>query len=230
MRNSNWRTSSERGPRRTNADAVASYADPRTGQIAFALADGIGEDGTAARLAAAAAVRAAGDGAEAAMAAARHAVEAAGTGDCVLVIAVPLPGEQGYEIAWVGDARAYAVVGDAVTQLTTDHTLAQYFRDRGTPATPRMEHLVTASVRTAKPARIGYATVPTPAFLLLASDGVHRYVDGRSFARVLHHAPDPAAELVRLAVREGSADNATALVVQCPPALPATVAIPAAAA
>ncbi|HVK21158.1 MAG TPA: serine/threonine protein phosphatase [Actinokineospora sp.] len=227
MRDSMWHTSSDRGPRRTNADAVASFADPRTGLVAFALADGIGDDGTAARLAASAAVRAAGDGAEAAMAAARRAVETTDSGDCVLVLAVPH--SEGYEIAWVGDARAYAVVGDTVRQLTTDHTLAQYFRDRGTPATPRMEHLVTASVRTAKPGQIGYASVRTPSYLVLTSDGVHRHIDPPTLAGVLSHAPDPATELVRLAGASGSGDNATALVVHCAPVFLATVAIPVAA-
>ncbi|WP_436497374.1 PP2C family protein-serine/threonine phosphatase [Actinokineospora sp. HUAS TT18] len=221
-----WHTWSERGARRTNADAVASFADPVTGRVAFALADGIGEDGTAARLAAAAAVRSAGQGADVAIAAARSAVT---TGDCVLVLAVPMPTGQGYEIAWLGDARAYAVVDDTVIQLTTDHTLAQYFRDRGTPATPRMEHLVTASLRTAKPEQLGHIAVPTPAFLVLTSDGVHRHVDQPTMAHILRYAADPAAELVRRAIAAGATDNATALVVHCAPAIPETRPIPVAA-
>jgi protein phosphatase len=221
-----WRACSARGPRRLNADAVASYTDPMTGRTAFALADGIGDDPSAARaaqLASAAAVRAAAGGAHAALAAAADAVKADPTaGDCVLVVAVPR--ESGLDIAWVGDPRAYLVGSDTALQVTTDHTLAQYFRERGEPTAPHMEHLVTTSVRTAAPTEYGRVVVERPEVLVLVSDGVYGRIDPASMARTVHTATDPAVALVRAATAAQTRDNATALVVTFP-AMP-TAAIP----
>ncbi|PWW62352.1 PP2C family protein-serine/threonine phosphatase [Actinokineospora spheciospongiae] len=209
------RTAGSRGERTVNADAVASFPDPRTGRVRYALADGVGDDpgaARAARVAAAAAVRS-GLGAAEAVLAAQAEVREAGSGDCVLVVAVP--DADGYDIAWVGDARAYAWTAGGLRALTTDHTLAQYFRDHGTPVTPRMEHLVTTSVRTVEPHRVGTARVSEPASLLLTSDGVHKALGDAVMARVLRYSADAAAALVEAATAAGTSDNATALVVHC---------------
>src|SRR5262245_22370624 len=116
-----WRTAGHQGARTVNADAVAAA----NGVVA--LADGVGHDPSAAHAALAAATAAVGvpaaAGPSAALAAAREAVT---TGDCVLVVAQPFG--DGHRIGWVGDVRAYAWDGITLCQLTTDHTLAQYFR------------------------------------------------------------------------------------------------------
>src|SRR5688500_2733293 len=110
-----WRTASHQGVRDVNADAVAAAHG------VVALADGIGDDLTAAHAALQAATAAvhvpAVAGPEAALAAAHEALL---TGDCVLVVAQPFGG--GYRIGWVGDVRAYAWDGQELRQLTTDHT------------------------------------------------------------------------------------------------------------
>src|SRR5262245_45843332 len=129
-----WRTASHQGGREINADAVA------TANGIVALADGIGDDLTAAHAALLATTAAVGVPAVAGPAAALSAAhEAVTAGDCVLVVAQPFGG--GYRVGWVGDARAYAWDGTELRQLTKDHTLAQYFRDHGEDTTPRMEHL-----------------------------------------------------------------------------------------
>ncbi|GLZ41373.1 serine/threonine protein phosphatase [Actinokineospora sp. NBRC 105648] len=196
------------GGRRVNADAVAS-ARSASGDLVFALADGIGDNevaATAARVAASAAVSA-GGGAVAAVLAAGVALRALPAGDCVLVVAVPV--DDGYEVAWVGDARAYAWNGAEVRQVTVDQTVAQYFRDRGVVVGPRLEHVVTASARAVERAGVGVVSVPSVASLVLASDGVS--VPLAQLANILRYAGDPAAALVRAT---GSADNATAIVVE----------------
>ncbi len=231
---STWHTAGDRGPRTVNADAVASAVDPVTGALVVALADGVGDHPDAARAALAAATAAVAvptaDGPAAALLAARRAVEATpGSGDCVLVVAQPFG--LGCRIAWVGDVRAYAWDGRALYQLTADHTVAQYFRDRGTLPSPAMEHQVLTSVRTAAPAEFGLASLSIPARLLLTSDGVHKALTHRAMTDIVRYARDPATALVDAARAAGTTDNATAVVVDnvvVPPTGPIPL-VPAAA-
>lgn len=232
-----WHVAGHQGRRAVNADAVASHTDPATGGLHVALADGIGDNQGAVRaalVAAAAAVRtpAAAGGPAAALLAAQRAVLAdRDAGDCVLVIAQPRV--DGYELSWVGDVRAYDWDGQALRQLTTDHTLAQFFRSRGEPFAPRMEHLVTTSVRTARPTELGRARLLGPGRLLLTSDGVHKTLSPGTMAELMRYADNPAAALVAAAHQAGSTDNATAVTVDHvsgPPPLPLpTMPIPTAA-
>lgn len=213
-----WHTASAQGPRKLNADAVGAYAAAGGAGIVFALADGVGDHPSAARAARTAASAAArtpvGQGAVKAVLAAQRAIhDLGGTGDCVLVVAVRT--DKGYHLAWVGDARAYAWDGYTVRQVTKDHTLAQYFRDHDQPVTPRMEHVVTTSVRTAGEHEIGTATVATGG-LLLTSDGVHKTLSGATMLDILGMADRAATELVRTAISIGGSDNATAIVVDPP--------------
>lgn len=211
-----WHTASAQGPRSLNADAVGAYAAAGGPGIVFALADGVGDDPAAARAARTAAAAAARTpvhkGPVEAVLAAQRAVREQTGGDAVLVVAMPSP-HGGYRIAWVGDARAYAWDGTTLGRLTTDHTLAEYFRARHQPATPRMEHMVTTSVRTTKPEEIGTAETPS-AGLLLTSDGVHKPLTGSGIRAVLAQPGTGAAELVAAALSRGGSDNATAIYVE----------------
>jgi serine/threonine protein phosphatase PrpC len=208
-----WRTASHQGLRAVNADAVAAAGG------VVALADGIGDDMTATHAALLAATAAVGvpavAGPSAALSAAHRAVTA---GDCVLVVAQPFEG--GYRIGWVGDVRAYAWDGSELRQLTTDHTLAQYFRDHGGDITPRMEHLVTTSVHTAAEHRYG-TTETSATSLLLTTDGVHKTLTTEAMTTILRHASNPAEALVQAAHMAGTRDNATAVVLAGAPS-PAT--------
>ncbi len=211
-----WRTASQQGPRSVNADAVATAGG------VVALADGVGDSVAAARAALTAvhaAVRVpALAGPIAALSAAHNAVT---DGDCVLVVAQPYAG--GYHIGWVGDVRAYAWDGVNLWQLTSDHTLAQYVRDRGGRVEPRMEHLVTTSVGTSAPDDYGLTSTGA-ANLLLTTDGVHKTLTHDAMTAVLRTALDPAEALVAAAVAAGTRDNTTAVMLsRAPlPALPTT--------
>lgn len=211
---------SAQGARQTNADAAVSFVNPLTQEVVFALADGIGDNDAAAgaaRVAASVAARAPADeGPVSALRAAQVAVRARSEGDCVLVVALPGTGAggRGYRIGWVGDVRAYAWDGTRLQQLTTDHTLAQYFRNRGEPTTRRMEHIVTTTVRTVRPADIGTTQLPGTSTLVLTSDGVHKVLDPAAMHAILaRQPPQPAGALVESAILRGGTDNATALVV-----------------
>ncbi len=195
---------SERGPRTYNADAYASSR--RT----FVVADGVGDSPAAAEAAQAAAQAAAllTDPA-AAILAARDALQVH-TGDAVIVVAVVRP-DGGFDVAWAGDARAYASDGEDLVQLTTDHTVAEYFRERGVVPQPRLEHVVTNTVRHATEENIGRAATRAPR-LVLASDGVYGPLGHNGIEAIM--AGHPSAErLVRAALYAGGTDNATALVV-----------------
>lgn len=222
---STWRTAGFQGPRTIDADAVAAQTDA-SGALVVALADGVGDRPGAARAAqlavtAAVAVPAA-DGPTAALLAARRAVEAdPQAGDCVLVVAQPFG--LGYRLAWVGDVRAYAWDGRVLLPLTTDHTLAQYLRDRGSTPSPAMEHQVLTSVRTAAAAEFGLSSLAIPARLVLTSDGVHKTLTHEAMTTIVRHAADPAAALVAAAREAGTLDNTTAAVVDnvfLPPTTP----------
>lgn len=223
-----WDQASERGPRQVNADATAVHTDPETGLTAYVVADGVGDDLVAARTATIAAEMAARiasvQGPVAGILAAQEIVLANDDGgDCVLVVAVPGVGSTrtGCDVAWVGDCRAYHWNGRILEQITNDHTVAEYFRGRGMPTAPRMEHLVTTSVRTAAADRIGSTrTSIANSRLLLCTDGVHKLVDMSMIRSVLDQPIPPAgtaSTLVTVARQLGSKDNATALVVDPAP-------------
>ncbi len=200
-----WRTASHQGAREVNADAVAAT----NGVVA--LADGVGDHTAAAHAALLATTAAVGVPAVAGPRAALSAAhEALTSGDCVLVVAQPAAGG-GYRIGWVGDARAYAWDGDELRQLTTDHTLAQYVRDHGGNVTPRMEHVVTASVHTAPAHRYGI-TETSATSLVLTTDGVHKTLTHEAMTTILRHSSNPAEALVQAAHVAGAKDNATAVV------------------
>jgi serine/threonine protein phosphatase PrpC len=228
-----WQTASAQGPRSVNADAVGAFA--RAGEdIVFALADGVGDTSGAARTArvavSAAARTPASAGPVAAVLAAQRAVrDLDHSGDCVLVVAMPVGDGAGFRVAWVGDARAYSLSPGVLQQLTTDHTLAQFFRDRGEPTMPNMEHTVTTSVRTAGADEIGTAETHGGG-LLLTSDGVHKALSPVSMRAVLTQPECSATALVETAIAVGSSDNATAILVEPPGGLPGPTTVPLAAA
>jgi PPM family protein phosphatase len=221
-----WWTASQRGPRQHQADATASYVG-RSGRRAVAVADGVGDSaaaGLAARAAADHAVRAAVlDGrADLAVLAARDVLLACGrvlAGDAALTVALaPAPGSIGapWTVAWVGDCRAWSWDGSTLHPLTHDHTVAAEMRAAGVDVAPRLEHVLTTSVRTVRGAtEIGLTAAPAPRALVLASDGVHRALDPARLAALVAHVPAGllARTLVDGAREADTHDNATALVV-----------------
>ncbi|WP_157535309.1 PP2C family protein-serine/threonine phosphatase [Nocardia inohanensis] len=221
-------SATRRGGRSLNADAVGSHAEPGSGRIAFAVADGIGDQLLAARaargIAAVAAREAATHGARAGILAAQRDLlrefpqpEA----DAVVVVAVLPDAAQPdgpIDVAWVGDCRAYRWNGRILHQITTDHTVAEYLSSRGLAPTARMSHLVTTSVRTVAPDAIGQAlTGLSRGRLLLCSDGVHKPLDIAELKLRLAQGDSLAStanDLVDTALQAGGSDNSTAFVIE----------------
>lgn len=123
-------------------------------------------------------------------------------------------------IGHVGDSRAYLMDGDKLTQLTTDHTLAQALIDAGVanpddPASRSMRHVLTAAVGS-----LGEQVDPQVQRirlrigdrLLLCTDGLTEMVDDTTIAHVLREAKssqNACQELVDLALAGGGTDNVT---------------------
>jgi serine/threonine protein phosphatase PrpC len=112
---------------------------------------------------------------------------------------------------WAAASAAQLAAGIAARAAVT---VAEYYRARAQPVTPRMAHLVTTSVRTVRPDRIGSTRTSLAAGrLLLCSDGVHRTLTGTDIRTILD-GPKPAEQLVDAALGFGGRDNSTALVVE----------------
>lgn len=123
-------------------------------------------------------------------------------------------------IGHVGDSRAYLLHEDRLTQLTTDHTLAQALIDAGVanpddPASRSMRHVLTAAVGS-----LGEQVDPqVQRFdlrrgdkLLLCTDGLTEMVDDATIAQVIREsksAQEACQDLVDLALAGGGTDNVT---------------------
>lgn len=108
----------------------------------------------------------------------------------------------------VGDTRAYRLSGDRLTCLTTDHV-----RQDGTGRS----HTLNRALGVEAEVRLDYAAQPVALHdrFLLCSDGVHGFLTEHSIVDILRErsAPeDTAGALVAAALRSGSTDNCTALV------------------
>ena len=126
---------------------------------------------------------------------------------------------QSYTLAHVGDTRAYLVRGGRLQLLTTDHVMAQ--RD--------LVHQLTRAMGLDDHVVVDYSQgeLHSGDLFVLLSDGVHGSVPERELRQLLLRQEAPAQalsdELVQAALRRGSNDNVTALVVRVQGALAATL-------
>lgn len=152
----------------------------------------------------------------------RAAVEGGPMGSTIVTLLI---GGERFDVAWVGDSRAYVLRAGALLALTTDHTQVQARVDKGllTPAEARnhpLSHVLTRAVgadASVEISRIGGQVVPGDRFLL-CSDGVHGVVGESEIAQALSFG-DPAGagqSLASLCNARGSPDNFTLIVVDCP--------------
>lgn len=145
------------------------------------------------------------------------------------VAATAAPCDEGYTIAWVGNCRAYEVRDGRLVQLTHNHTWAQRIRDhqlaKHPPAAPppsswdtrdRTRAVTYTGVRAHVPAVSRTVTDGLRRRLVLTTDGVHDPVPHHVLTELAVDTADPIAcanLLTSAAIRHGSTDNATALVV-----------------
>ncbi len=131
-----------------------------------------------------------------------------------------------YEIAWVGDSRAYLWNG-ALCQLTKDHSLVQLMLDAGMieagqASTHRSRHVVLQALGTggSDPETVNIAIVDGSLrpgeCILLCSDGLSSEVPEAEIARILAATGDNQQRVERLidaANEAGGHDNVTVIAV-----------------
>ena len=142
-------------------------------------------------------------------------------------------------VANVGDSRAYLLRGEALTQVTRDHTVVsdEVVQGRITaeaarrdPRRNRLTHaLGTHPKLDSKLPSIFELTLLPGDRLLLCSDGLHDVLDDVDIRRALlgQDPGEAAQQLVELAKQRGTTDNATAVVAAAiPTRVPAAAALP----
>lgn len=130
-------------------------------------------------------------------------------------------------VAHVGDSRMYRLRGDALEQITTDHSLIQELIARGisTPeeaATTTPKNLVTRALGIESTVEIDILeeqALPGDIYLL-CSDGLSDMVDDEEIRLTLRkysaNLVESARELVRLANENGGRDNISVILVRKP--------------
>jgi serine/threonine protein phosphatase PrpC len=120
-----------------------------------------------------------------------------------------------YAAVWAGDSRAYRLRDGVLSQLTKDHSWAS--AEAGViQEDPQAITRAVGGEETFSP-EVTRGDVRLGDRFLLCSDGVYRSLDGAVLAQLLQ-TRDPAAcskELVVQAMKRGSTDNVTALIVDC---------------
>jgi len=127
-------------------------------------------------------------------------------------------------VAGVGDSRAYLIRGDRVDLLTVDHSVAKALELSGTLSAEEARHSPWQHVlykflgcaEMTDGAEVRPFTPEAGDRLLLASDGLTNHVtddDLRDGARKTPHPQTWADELVQMALKRGSRDNVTCVVV-----------------
>jgi PPM family protein phosphatase len=140
-------------------------------------------------------------------------------------------------VAHVGDSRAYLLRGDALTQVTRDHTVVAEEVAQGLitaeaarrdPRRNRLTHVIGTHFRLESklPAIFELTLLPGDR-LLLCSDGLYDVLEDDDMRRaLLGQDPDNAArQLVEKAKERGTRDNATAVVAAAIPTRVPTTAV-----
>jgi protein phosphatase len=126
----------------------------------------------------------------------------------------------------VGDSRAYVLQNGACTQLTVDHSYVNELIRAGaltleaaqTADLEGMESVITRAIgakATVEPDLFSVELQPGT-LVLLATDGLTRYLNTQEIAAVLGGTPfeTTCAELIRIAKRRGGKDNITCLLLR----------------
>lgn len=156
---------------------------------------------------------------------ARAGEGASGMGSTVVVFRLDGPV---YEVAWVGDSRAYRWNG-SLTQLTRDHTFVQELVDAGVineqdarhhPHRNRLTRVLAAIAGNLGEVETVVGTLAPGDCMLLCSDGLTSELSEEQIADILAGEGDVQSKVDRLieaALAAGGHDNVTVLLVSAPP-------------
>ncbi|MCJ8168049.1 PP2C family protein-serine/threonine phosphatase [Atopomonas sediminilitoris] len=146
------------------------------------------------------------------------------------VVAVVFQGYH-YELAWVGDSRAYACDANGLRQLSRDHSWVQAMLDAGQLAPEQARshprrHVITQCLgREAGPLDVGVyrGELAAGESLLLCSDGLSAEVDDAALAQLCQNrAPleSQVLQLIAAAEAAGGHDNISCVLIARPHAAP----------
>lgn len=124
-----------------------------------------------------------------------------------------------FVVAHVGDSRVYRLRGEALVQLTRDHTLANQLVDQGRLQPEKaaefpQRHILTRAIGTRSDVVVDVQVAPAlPGdVFLLASDGLE-VIDPDDIRAFLQLPPAAAVQgLIARSLAEGAPDNVTAIV------------------
>lgn len=145
------------------------------------------------------------------------------------VVALRMHGIQ-YEVAWVGDSRAYVWSDGKLSQLSTDHSYVQSLVDSGAitreeMATHAQRNVITQSlgVSTLDDVHVDSVsgTLQPGSKILLCSDGLTDFVDDNEIEHILARTYESnqaqVDRLVAKALGNGGGDNVTVELISAPP-------------
>jgi protein phosphatase len=222
------------GRRRTNQDAAISALLADNGEV-VAVADGMGGHAAgevASQQALNALVAALRGGADlrAAIRTANRAVyeqaqEASELQGMGTTLVVYLRRGRQYEIANVGDSRAYLIEEGSITQISRDHSFVAEAIASGELTEEEARHspwrnALTRAIGTdpeVEPDLFGPFDATRPQTILLCTDGFHRWVPEAEVPTRIAAAGEPqvaAATLGQAALRQGSDDNVTVMLIE----------------
>lgn len=166
---------------------------------------------------------------QAVLEAANRGIGAPGMGSTAVVLCSH---NNDYEVAWVGDSRAYlwtpSPEGGLLERLTRDHSYVQMLLASGAIGPDEVENhpdknIITQCLGSQQLEALQVDSVQgswqPEQCILLCSDGLTDELSDRGIADILSQAPDPRAgvrRLLRAALKEGGHDNITLLLVCAP--------------
>lgn len=161
--------------------------------------------------------------------AARQGIGAPGMGSTVVALKSK---HTEYEIAWVGDSRAYLWTfhpeGGSLEQLTLDHSYVQMLVDTGAISAADVDkhpdkNVITQCLGSMELQRVRVDQVQglweKNQWILLCSDGLTDELDDVAMARILCEARSPrdaVGKLIQAALDNGGNDNITLQIVESP--------------
>ncbi|MDM9650117.1 protein phosphatase 2C domain-containing protein [Pseudomonas wenzhouensis] len=160
------------------------------------------------------------------VAAAQPVADEAGMGSTL--VAVRLDGDA-FELAWVGDSRAYRIGSEHIEQLSHDHSWVQAMVDAGQMSTeqarehPRRNVILQCLGQVGQAPEVGLmrARLAPDELLLLCSDGLTNELDDAAIQRCCAEAATLEAmveQLVGQANSHGGRDNISCIVLGLGPA------------
>ena len=137
----------------------------------------------------------------------------------------------GYEIAWVGDSRAYLWDGNSIKQLTTDHSYVQHLFECGAISQEQMKNhpkknVLTQALGSGVDVKVDFIRERfyENEQILLCSDGLSSVIEAHDLKEIFSIAESEQAaveKLIALAKQKESSDNISAIIVSAPPDAPA---------